>query len=512
MDLLVPLLAQFTSVAAATKGFLVLSQLLIVSGSVALEIVVQKRHQLSGFVALSSLYAVPFSLGLLNSEFGIGLALWGIAFWIMLERSAYLRRTIVHSVFVCVLYITHLIALGIYGAVIGFYMLPRIWRCISNRGLNAREVGANLAILAGPAIVVFGYVLFSGAKVGSTGTKWIVSSKLLALMSLLNGYSTILSAISFVVVVLLVYSLYKNSAISFTEEGKWVASGLVLLFFVMPFQIAGSAYDDTRVAITSLLILPAFIKMPSKSKLISFLPATAFGVIAVLNFWQVTSVWASFRPALDNLKSSFSLLHRGAFVLVARSDAPLESPDDLNGPLLRYAPVLAVHYSAAFVPSLFSMPGMYAVQVSSPQKHLEITKPSFYDPAPFQILRAAMVDDNVQDLPSFLRCWPLDYDYLYLIGPSEENPMPSLLLPLMRDPRFALFQVKKSSTSAPMKGRSCGASLNLGTEASRPQTFTNRNLGAPNKLSRNRVIPERTHGSAEQSSNLPTSMLVVQPR
>ena len=70
-----------------TKIFLVLSQALIVSGSVALELVVQKRHYLAGFVAVSALYAVPFTLGLLNSEFGIGVALWGIAFWIASRKS-----------------------------------------------------------------------------------------------------------------------------------------------------------------------------------------------------------------------------------------------------------------------------------------------------------------------------------------------------------------------------------------------------------------------------------------
>src|SRR5215467_5111296 len=45
IDAIVPALAQFLGVATATKVFLVLSQILVVSGSVALEMVVKRRHE-----------------------------------------------------------------------------------------------------------------------------------------------------------------------------------------------------------------------------------------------------------------------------------------------------------------------------------------------------------------------------------------------------------------------------------------------------------------------------------
>src|SRR5512136_2440500 len=43
MDIIVPALGQFLDVATATKAFLVLSQILVVSGSAALEVVVKRR-------------------------------------------------------------------------------------------------------------------------------------------------------------------------------------------------------------------------------------------------------------------------------------------------------------------------------------------------------------------------------------------------------------------------------------------------------------------------------------
>jgi hypothetical protein len=72
-------------VAAATKAFLVLSQILVVSGAVALEMAVKQRHQFAGFAAAMVLYSLPFSWGFLNFD-GTGIALWGIASWFALEN------------------------------------------------------------------------------------------------------------------------------------------------------------------------------------------------------------------------------------------------------------------------------------------------------------------------------------------------------------------------------------------------------------------------------------------
>ncbi|MBJ7404264.1 MAG: hypothetical protein JHD07_13595, partial [Bradyrhizobium sp.] len=79
MDLLVPQLARLMSVESATRLFLLLSQLLIVTGALLLEWVRKGRVRLAGFAALAFLYCLPFSWGFVNFEFGLGLALWGIA-------------------------------------------------------------------------------------------------------------------------------------------------------------------------------------------------------------------------------------------------------------------------------------------------------------------------------------------------------------------------------------------------------------------------------------------------
>jgi hypothetical protein len=88
MDLLVPQMARLTSVEDATRLFLLLSQLLIVGGALALERVVKGRVHLAGFAALMFLYCLPFTWGFVNFEFGLGVALWGIAAYLMVAERA----------------------------------------------------------------------------------------------------------------------------------------------------------------------------------------------------------------------------------------------------------------------------------------------------------------------------------------------------------------------------------------------------------------------------------------
>ena len=106
MDIVVSALAQFTNVAIATNAFLAISQILVVSGSVALEMVVKGRHEFSGFAAAMALYCIPFAFGFLNFEFAMGLALWGIASWFALENRNFYIRVVAHSLFVFCIFVS----------------------------------------------------------------------------------------------------------------------------------------------------------------------------------------------------------------------------------------------------------------------------------------------------------------------------------------------------------------------------------------------------------------------
>lgn len=92
IDLLVPQVAEFVGVETATRLFLLASQVLIVTGAAALEPAVKGRLAIAGPIAVIFLFSVPFAWGFLNFEFALGVALWGIAAWVLLAGRNWVLR------------------------------------------------------------------------------------------------------------------------------------------------------------------------------------------------------------------------------------------------------------------------------------------------------------------------------------------------------------------------------------------------------------------------------------
>ena len=141
MDIVIPIFARFMDVASATKAFLILSQILVVSGAVALEMVVKRRHEFAGFAGAAALYSLPFAWGFLNFEFGVGLALWGLASWFALENKEFVTRLAAHALFCVCLFVSHLVAFGLYGATLVFYELWRAFQPNVDWKKSARNSG-----------------------------------------------------------------------------------------------------------------------------------------------------------------------------------------------------------------------------------------------------------------------------------------------------------------------------------------------------------------------------------
>ena len=85
MDILVPLLARVLRVELATKLFYISALVLIATGAMAIEYRVKRAVHASLLAFLVLLYCQPFTIGLLNFQFGLGVALWSFAAWMYVE-------------------------------------------------------------------------------------------------------------------------------------------------------------------------------------------------------------------------------------------------------------------------------------------------------------------------------------------------------------------------------------------------------------------------------------------
>jgi hypothetical protein len=436
MDLIVPRFGRLIGVETATRCFYLLSQIMLVTGAIAIERVVKRRFHIAGFVALIFLYSLPFAWGFVNFEFGLGLALWGIAAYLAVQERTWPFRLGVNVAFVVALFVAHFVALGLYGATIGLHEAWRAWA----RKIPPVTISARLAILACPAAVLLGLMAWSGGAIGGADTRWFLPLKPLWLFATLNGYDLIVSAAATTALLGLIYLAARHDLLRLESTGAWLAAGFAVLYLAMPSRLFETSFVDLRIIVAAALILPAFVSMSLPDRRWRLAAACCVIAITSANLAVVAFVWMSYRADYAAMIRSFAKIDRGSFVLVAHSgdadDPPLKN-------LMEYpiynAPTLAVHYADAFVPTFYAAAGKQPIIARGAYRRLQ---PPYGGIAPIATLKA--IAENVPpDVPAFVRAWPRDFDYLYIIGPSSPNPMPRLLEELYLGPRFTLYRIRK---------------------------------------------------------------------
>ena len=438
MDLIVPPLGRLIGVETATRLFYLISQILIVTGAMAIERAVKGRVQIAGFVALMFLYSLPFALGFVNFEFALGCALWGIAWALAVQERSWRARLIVHTAVIAWLFAAHLFALGVYGFTIGVHEL---WRARLRRP-PWRETFARLALLALPALVLAAVMLGSGGAVGGRGTRWFLAYKPAWLLQVMSGYGTAASAAGVAALFVLVLALKRRGALRFEQSGAWLAVGFTALYVAMPFRLFDTSFVDVRVILAAALILPGFVAVSFPSLAWTRTALGLAAVIIVVHAGAVTGVWWSYRADFAAAKASFLELPRGAKVLIGGSGSAGDPPTDLTEYPIYSVPILAVQYADAFVPNLFTQAGKQPVSARAPWRRLDIP---YGGPVPVALLKDIAEHGPSADTPEFIRTWPRDFDYLYVVGPKIVNPMPDVLAEVARAPRFVLYRIEKAS-------------------------------------------------------------------
>lgn len=438
MDLLVPPLGRLIGVELAMRMFYLASQLLIVSGAMAIERAVKGRVHIAGFAALMFLYCTPFAFGFVNFEFALGCALWGIAGALVMQERAWPVRLAAHAAIMAWLFTAHLFALGIYGFTIG---LQELWRAWARRA-SWRETAGRLSLMALPTLALVAVMARSGGTVGGDGTQWYFGYKPAWLLHIMSGYSMAPSAAGIVALFALLFALGRRGALRFEQSGAWLAAGFGLLYLAMPFRLFDTSYVDMRVPAAAALILPGFLAVTFPSR------AWARGALAVavaivlVNVAAVTEVWLSYRADYAAAIGAFQRMPKGAKVLIGDSgDAP-DPPADLRDYPIYNVGTLAVAYADGFVPSLFTERGKQPIIVRPQWQRLDVP---YGNLVPIKLLQVIAEHGATADTPRFIRGWARDFDYLFLLGPKIANPMPDRLVEVTRAPRFVLYRIRKAA-------------------------------------------------------------------
>lgn len=385
-DLIVPQIAEFTGVDIAMKLFLLASQALVVSGAMALEASFKGRPQFAGIFAVIMLYAIPFAWGLVNFAFGVGIALWAIAAWRLLQKNSWSLRCVVHGLFVLALFVSHAFALGLYGLSIGFIEL-----------VERRRI-TEFALMAIPPAMALTAFLFLPHTTGEAMSWdwWLKLKWPFFMMMPLSPWSSALTSVS--VIVLFAFLLHRK-AIGISQQGKLVVAGMLLTYLAFPRVLFESGISDVRILAMTILILPAFTTFAG-SKDLAIFGGASITAIALVSLGLSSVNWWQRQQDFAEMRSSFDKLSPGARVLIA-ADGPLEA-----GMIpIYYGPTLAAHYSGAFLPTLYTVKG--AQPLVKTISGYDIPNAQDYLPQPWSEIVA-------NEGPAYTRDWRHRYDYVFV--------------------------------------------------------------------------------------------------
>jgi hypothetical protein len=406
-DLIVPQIASFTGVDVAMKLFLFASQFLIVSGAMALEASFKGRPQFAGTIAIIMLYAIPIAWGLINFAFGVGIALWAIAAWRLLQKSPWSLRSAVHALFVLTLFVAHVFTLGLYGLSIGFIELA-----------GRRRVSEFALMAIPPVIALTAFLLLPHAAGEAINWDWWF--KLAWPVIMLMPLSFWPSALMCVSLVALFTFLIHRRAIVISRQAGVVILGMIFTYLLFPRTLFESTTSDVRVLMMLILILPAFTTFAA-SKDLAIFSGACITVIALFSIGFSSVIWWHRQQDFLEIRQSFNELAPGARVLIA-ADGPLE----LDMTPIYYGPTLAAHYVGAFLPTLYTVKG--AQPVVKTVSGYDIPNAQDYLPQPLSKVVA-------NEGPSYTRDWRNRYDYVFVFHDKG-----TLGTAIYRGQHFALYK------------------------------------------------------------------------
>jgi hypothetical protein len=250
------------------------------------------------------------------------------------------------------------------------------------------------------------------------------------------------SAASALALVALLYVAARRGVLKLEPAGIWLAIGFAFLYLAIPSKLFGTSFVDLRVIPAAALIIPAFCSLSLPGRRWTMAALAAVSAITLANLTVVYAVWLPYRADYASIIASFHKIDRGSKVLVGDSGEGEDPPfNDLTRYPMFYAPTLAVHYANAFVPNVFTEVGKQPVQARAAVRRLAIP---YGGPMPMHVLTAIAAGQAPSDIPPFIRTWYRDYDYLYVLGPRVENPLPDLLEELDGSARFVLYKIRRA--------------------------------------------------------------------
>jgi len=440
MDLIVPTLQRVASIYLAGQIYTIMSFVLILSGTLALNRQLYGHWSVLPLIAFPLLYNNVFLVGTMNYIFGIGLALWALAAWAALRERALALRLAVSMLFVLALFFCHLFSVGLYALGLFAFEVQRLalldparrWRLST----MADFVACGLPFLPAAAL------LLMSPTWSLRGTiDWEFKGKLDGLVGVIEVYSHFAALLLTGVVAFAAGWGIRHRALHVHAYGWALLAVGGITYWALPRVMFDTYMADQRLPIALAFMVVACAHLNLRDDFVRRGFATVLVLLLAVRVLEVQSVWADLAAQTNAFRESVGHIDRGAKVLVAYADP--DSGEDARDLWLPHAASLAIIERSALVTTEFTVVGKQILHVREDYRGRVDTEDGT-PPTVRQLLRPTEAWDDDDDAePGYWSRWAADFDYLYVLftRPDYENPEPTRLAPVYASDRFVLYRI-----------------------------------------------------------------------
>jgi hypothetical protein len=455
MDLIVPILERFMNVYLAGQVYTIMSFVLILSGTLALNRQLYRHWSVLPLIAFPLLYNNVFLVGMMNYLFGIGLALWALTTWVGLRERALALRLAVSTLFVLALFFCHLFAVGVYGLGLLAFELQRL--------LSMRRQPLPLDESAEPRLPAWADFIASGIPflpvvplllMSPTWTlrwdfTWELNGKLDGLLFVIEVYSR--PATFFLATIVAIAALFaiRHRALQFHPFG-WVLLAVGgVTYLALPRVLFDTYMADQRLPIALAFMIIACAHLDLRDEFVRRGFATVLVLLLAVRAFEVQGVWRELSRGTASFRDSVRQIERGSKILVAYADP--DNGDNVRELWLMHAACLAIIEGSALVTTAFTVLGKQVMHVRRDYRDRVDTEDG--TPPSIRELLSHTEPTDWDDGPPYWWRWTTDYDYLYILFTDRDyaNPDPTRLTPVFAGDRFVLYQIKGTQLAGTSK-------------------------------------------------------------
>src|SRR5262249_40768784 len=440
-----PVLHRVTNLYLAGQIFTILTFVLILSGTLALNRQLYGQWSVLPLIAFPLLYNYFFLIGTMNFLFGVGLALWALAAWVALRERAMPLGLIVSTLSVLMLFFCHLFAVGVYGLGVLAFELQRALgrdRPLSRRSEHRQHQwrsGLFHIVACGVPFLPVVPLLLASPTWGLRGTPSLgTSANVDGLVHVVEVYSHFATLLLTAIVAFAAGWGIRHRALQFHPFGWALLAVGGVLYLAMPRLMFETYLADQRLALALAFMVVASAHLNLRHDFVRLGFATIVVVLLAVRVFEVQSTWDGLARETASFRDSVRQIERGSKLLVAYAE-PNDGDDVLDFGLV-HAACLAIIERSALVTTAFTVVGKQILHVREDYRARVDTQDGT-PPSVRQLLQAA---DQTDAPPSgYWGRWTADFDYLYVLftDPGYQNPAPARLTPIFAGERFVLYQI-----------------------------------------------------------------------